>query len=129
MLTSLALGPTTEQTQAVEAARRAARKLPDHAAALAATVALWRDAEAAREGALALARQTRAPGLVIRGALDPVCAAPEARLIAEALGERGGLEVTLPEAGHLPHLQQPERFYQALEGLILTAEANMLAAN
>jgi pimeloyl-ACP methyl ester carboxylesterase len=129
MLTSLALGPTTEQTQAIEAERRAARKLPDHAAALAATVALWRDAEAAREGALALARQTRAPGLVIRGALDPVCAAPEARLIAEALGERGGLEVTLPEAGHLPHLQQPERFYQALEGLILTAEANMLAAN
>jgi pimeloyl-ACP methyl ester carboxylesterase len=49
--------------------------------------------------------------------------------VAEALGEHGGLEVTLPEAGHLPHLQQPERFYQALEGLILTAEANMAAAN
>jgi pimeloyl-ACP methyl ester carboxylesterase len=128
-LTSLALGPTTAQTQAIAAERRAARKLPDHAASLAATVALWRDAEATRAGAAALARQTRAPGLVIRGALDPLCAAPEARLVAEALGERGGLEVTLPEAGHLPHLQQPERLYQALEGLILTAEASMLAAN
>ncbi|HZC08131.1 MAG TPA: alpha/beta hydrolase [Ktedonobacterales bacterium] len=128
-LTSLALGPTTEQTRAIEAERRAARKQPDHAASLAAMVALWRDADANRAQAVALARQTRAPGLVIRGALDPLCPAPEARIVAEALGERGGLEVTLPEAGHLPHLQQPERFYQALEGLILTAEANMIAAN
>lgn len=128
-LTALALGPTTEQTQAIEAERRAARKQPDHATTLAATVALWRDADAARTQAVEMARQTRAPGLVIRGALDPLCAAAEARLVAEALGERGGLEVTLPEAGHLPHLQQPERFYQALEGLILTAEVNMQLAN
>jgi pimeloyl-ACP methyl ester carboxylesterase len=128
-LTSLTLGPTTEQTRAIEAQRRAARKLPDYATTLAATVALWRDADATRAQAVALARQTRAPGLVIRGALDPLCTAAEARLVAEALGERGGLEVTLPEAGHLPHLQQPERFYQALEGLILTAEANMATAN
>jgi len=128
-LISLALGPTTEQTQAIEAERRAARKQPDHATMLAATAALWRDADASRAQSVTQARQTRTPGLVIRGALDPLCTAAEARLVAEALGERGGLEVTLPEAGHLPHLQQPERFYQALEGLILTAEANMLAAN
>ena len=128
-LTALMLGPTTAETSAIEVERRDARKLPDHAAALAATVALWRDADAARAQAVTLARQTRAPGVVIRGALDPLCAATEARLVAEALGERGGLEVTLPEAGHLPHLQQPERFYQALEGLLLTAEANMLATN
>ncbi len=128
-LTALALGPTTEETQQIEVARRLARQRPDHGATLAATAALWRDADAARARTLESARQTRAPGLVIRGALDPLCAAPEARQVAEALGERGGLEVTLPEAGHLPHLQQPERFYQALEGLILTAEANMAAAN
>jgi pimeloyl-ACP methyl ester carboxylesterase len=78
---------------------------------------------------VALARQARAPGLVVRGALDPLCAADEARQVAEALGERGGLEVTLPEAGHFPALQQPERFHQALEGLLMTAEANMLTAN
>lgn len=128
-LTSLTLGPTTEQTRAIETQRRTAREQPDHAASLAATVALWRDAEATRAGAETLLRQTRAPGLIIRGALDPLCSAAEARLVAETLGERGGLEVTLPEAGHLPHLQQPERFFQALDGLIMTAEANMLAAN
>ncbi len=128
-LTALALGPTTEETQAIEAQRRSARAQPDYAVSLAALVALWRDAQGARDATLAQARQVRAPGLVIRGALDPLCAAGEARQVAEALGERGGLEVTLPEAGHLPSLQQPERFYQALEGLIMTAEANMLAAN
>jgi pimeloyl-ACP methyl ester carboxylesterase len=128
-LTALALGPTTAETQEIEAARRLARKQPDHATTLAASVALWRDADATRAQTLESARQMRAPGLVIRGALDPLCAAPQAQLVAEALGEHGGLEVTLPEAGHLPHLQQPERFYQALEGLILTAEANMAAAN
>lgn len=129
MLASLALGPTSEQTRAIETERAAARKLPEHATTLAATVALWRDAEVTRAAALERARQVRAPGLVIRGALDPLCTAAEARMVAEALGERGGLEVTLPEAAHLPHLQQPERFYQALDGLIMTAEANMLAAN
>lgn len=128
-LTALALGPTTAETQQIEAARRAARQQPDHATTVAATVALWRDADAARAQTLESARQSRAPGLVIRGALDPLCAAPEAQQVAEALGEHGGLQVTLPEAGHLPHLQQPERFSQALEGLILTAEANMAAAN
>ncbi|MDE3231297.1 MAG: alpha/beta hydrolase [Chloroflexota bacterium] len=128
-LTALALGPTTEATQAIETQRRAARGQPDHAISLAALVALWRDAQAVREATLALARQVRAPGLVMRGALDPLCAAGEARQVAEALGERGGLEVTLPEAGHFPALQQPERFHQALEGLLMTAEANMLTAN
>jgi len=128
-LTSLALGPTTEATQAIEAERRAARKQPEHAASLATLVALWEDAQATRAHTLDLARQTRAPGLVIRGALDSLSSAAETRQTAEALGERGGLEVTLPAAGHLPWLQQSERFSQALEGLIATAEVNMLTAN
>ena len=126
---ALALGPTTEQTRALEAQRQAARGRPDHAATLAATVALWRSAAATHAETLALARQTRAPALVMRGALNPLCTAPTARQVAEALGEHGGLEVTLPEAGHWPYLQQPERFYQALDGLLMTAEANMAAAN
>src|SRR5487761_2628967 len=61
-LTSLALGPTTEQTQAIEAERRAARKQPSHAIELAATMALPRDAEAARPAPLALGLQVSAPG-------------------------------------------------------------------
>lgn len=128
-VSSLALGPTTEQTRLIETERRAVRQQPEFAATLAQTVALWRDADSARAAAPTLARQAKAPGLVIRGSMDPLCTAAEAQLVAESLGERGGLEVTLPEAGHLPHLQQSERFYQALEGLLHTAEANMASAN
>lgn len=128
-LTSLALGPATEETRAIEEERRAERARPEHAASLAASAALWRDMDAARAQAPTLARTVRAPSAVIRGGLDPLCSAAEARTTAEALGERGGLEVTLPEAGHLPHLQQPERFFQALTGLIATAEVNLASAN
>jgi pimeloyl-ACP methyl ester carboxylesterase len=128
-LTSLALGPTTEATRAIEEERRAERARPEHAVTLAASAALWRDMDVNRAETPALARAVRAPSAVIRGGLDPLCSAAEARAAAEALGERGGLEVTLPEAGHLPHLQQPERFFQALAGLIATAEVNLAAAN
>jgi hypothetical protein len=48
--------------------------------------------------------------------------AAEAQRAAEGIGERGALAVTLPEAGHLPFLQQPERCFQALAGLLGTAE-------
>jgi hypothetical protein len=47
--------------------------------------------------------------------------------VAEALGGaegKGALEVVLPDAGHLPFLQQPTRFFAAVEGLIATAEIN-----
>ena len=128
-LTALALGPTTEATRAIEERRRAERARPEHAASVAASVALWRDMDATRMETLALARTVLAPSAVIRGGLDPLCSAAEARAAAEALGERGGLEVTLPEAGHLPELQQPERFFQALAGLIATAEVNLASAN
>jgi pimeloyl-ACP methyl ester carboxylesterase len=126
-LTSLALGPTTAETRAIERERQAERARPEHAAALATSAALWRDMDAARARTVALSRTVRAPSAVIRGGLDPLCSAAEARAAAGALGERGGLEVTLPEAGHLPHLQQPQRFFQALEGLIATAEVNLAA--
>jgi len=32
--------------------------------------------------------------------------------------------VVLPDAGHLPFLQQPARFFKAAEGLVATAESN-----
>lgn len=128
-ITSLALGPTTEATEEIERERRAERGRPEFAASLGALAALWRAVDADRPTLAALARQVKAPGLVARGALDSLCAAPEAQLAAESLGERGGLQVTLPEAGHLPHLQQPDRFFQALDGLIMTCEATMLSAN
>lgn len=128
-LTSLALGPTTVETRAIEEQRRAERARPEHADSLAAAAALWRDMDASRAETSTLARTVLAPSAVIRGGLDPLCSAAEARAAAEALGERGGLEVTLPEAGHLPHLQQPERFFQALAGLIATTEVNLASAN
>jgi pimeloyl-ACP methyl ester carboxylesterase len=127
--TALALGPTTDATRAIEQARREERARPEHAIALAATVALWRAMDAAQPETLAMARTVQAPSAVIRGALDPLCSAADARLTAESLGERGGLEVTLPEAGHLPELQQPERFFQALAGLLGAAEASQAGAN
>ncbi|HEY7849879.1 MAG TPA: hypothetical protein VIC27_07415, partial [Ktedonobacterales bacterium] len=127
--TALALGPTTDATRAIEQARREERARAEHALALAATVALWRAMDAAQPETLALARTVQAPSTVIRGALDPLCSAADARLTAESLGERGGLEVTLPEAGHLPELQQPERFFQALAGLLGAAEASQAGAN
>ena len=49
----------------------------------------------------------------MRGALDPIITASDTRRAAEALGGAGGkgaLEVILPDAGHLPFLQQPARF-------------------
>lgn len=128
-LIALALGPTTEATRALEEARKASHAQPERAAEHAALVALWREMAAAQPETYALARAVQAPCAVIRGGLDPLSSATAARLTAEALGEHGGLEITLPEAGHLPELQQPERYYQALSGLLNTAEANQAAAN
>lgn len=131
-LTALALGPTTEETQAVEAQFRAERANDSHLAQdarrtrrLATIVALEVALDAAQPEALRLAREIEAPCAVIRGGMDTLCSASEARTVAEALGARGALEVTLPEAGHLPHLQQLERFLQALSGVLGAAEARL----
>jgi pimeloyl-ACP methyl ester carboxylesterase len=125
-LTSLALGPTTEETRAIEERRAAQRaEAGQRARTLPATVALWRALDAAQPETLMLAHGIEEPCAVIRGGLDPLCSAGDARVTAEALGAHGALEVTLPQAGHLPHLQQPERFYQALSGLINAAEAGV----
>jgi pimeloyl-ACP methyl ester carboxylesterase len=125
LATSLALGPTSNDVVRATAARHhMLRAAPDHGVSLAALAAVWRDATAphAQADLATLARAVRAPALVIRGALDPLVTAPEAHRAAELIGERGALEVTLPNAGHLPFLQQPERCFQALAGLLGAAE-------
>lgn len=124
--TSLYLGPTTPETQAIVAAHRAQRTNKDYAALIQAYAALWRSFNRPEDDLTALAREVTAPAIVIRGALDPVITAADVRRAAESLGERGALEVVLPGAGHLPFFQQPERFMQAVAGLLNTAEARAL---
>lgn len=125
LATSLALGPAHgTAVQPIAARHRTLRAAPDHGVSLAALASLWRDATApsAQADLAALARVVQAPALVIRGALDPLVTAPEAHRAAELIGARGALEVMLPDAGHLPFLQQPERCFQALDGLLGAAE-------
>lgn len=124
--TSLYLGPATPETRAIVAAHRTRRTEPDYAASIQAYAALWRSFNRPQADVTALAKQVTVPALVVRGALDPVLTAADARRAAESLGARGGLEITLPNAGHLPFLQQPERFAQAVAGLLDTAEARAL---
>ncbi len=151
--TSFALGPTTEATNDIQARHRAERANDNYTTSLAAAAALigslsspttYRIEQTGTTGSsggsddhtgtstdgehpaelLALAHRITAPALVLRGALDPFCTAGDARRLAEALGAHGALEVTLPGGGHLPFLQQPARCMQAIEGVIVTAEAN-----
>ncbi len=125
--TSLYLGPTTAQTQALMQRFRARRGEPEYGASIAAYAALWRSFDTPAADLTEIARQVTAPSIVVRGALDPIITAAETRRAAEALGGAGGkgaLEVILPNAGHLPFLQQPARFFKAAEGLIATAEVN-----
>jgi pimeloyl-ACP methyl ester carboxylesterase len=125
--TSLYLGPTTAQTQALMQRSRARRGGLEYGASIAAYAALWRSFDTPAADLTEIARQVTAPAIVVRGALDPIITAADTRRAAEALGGVGGkgaLEVILPDAGHLPFLQQPARFFTAAEGLIATAEVN-----
>jgi pimeloyl-ACP methyl ester carboxylesterase len=123
---SLYLGPNTPETRAIVLAHRAWRAQPDYTALLQAYAALWRSFNRPDDDLTSLAKLVSAPSLVIRGALDPIITAADARRAAESLGKHGALEVLLPNAGHLPFLQQPERFAQAVAGLLNTAEAQAL---
>jgi pimeloyl-ACP methyl ester carboxylesterase len=125
--TSLYLGPTTAETEVLLREFRSRRGSPEYAASIAAYAALWRSFDTPAADLTELAKQVTAPAIVVRGALDPIITAADTRRAAEALGGIGGkgaLEVILPDAGHLPFLQQPERFFKAAEGLIATAEVN-----
>jgi pimeloyl-ACP methyl ester carboxylesterase len=120
--TSLYLGTANAATRALLAEQRMARAAPDHAASVAAYAALWRGFDRPAADLRALARGVTAPTIVLRGALDPVFTAADALRASQAIGERPALEVVLPNAGHLPFLQQPERFASALRGLLETVE-------
>lgn len=121
---SFYLGPTTDATRAIVDRRRASRQANDYDASIAAYAALWRSFDTAAADLTGLAAQVRAPAIVVRGALDPIISALDTRRAVAAIGERGALEVVLPEAGHLPFLQQPARFFQTVAGVLNTAEVN-----
>ncbi|WIG57967.1 MAG: hypothetical protein OJF49_000712 [Ktedonobacterales bacterium] len=122
LATSLLLGPTNDAVESVLERHRALRAASDAAASTAALAALWRSLRTSAPDLLATAGEMTAATVVIRGALDPLVTAADARRTAEAIGSHGALEVTLPNAGHLPFLQEPQRFYAALAGLLGTAE-------
>jgi pimeloyl-ACP methyl ester carboxylesterase len=130
--TSLYLGPTTEATKAVMERQKEQRAAPGDNASIEAYAALWRSFDTPAADLSAVARDVTAPAMVVRGALDPIITVADARRAAEALGANTGkraLEVVLPNAGHLPFLQEPERFLKAVEGLLATAEVNAATAN
>lgn len=123
LLANLALGPATAETRAVLAGRktRHATKRDDESGVLA-EAALWRSLGQPDADLTSPARQVSTSAMLVRGALDPLFSAGDARRATEAIGARGAVEVVLPGAGHLPFLQQPRRFYQALAGMLGAAE-------
>lgn len=126
--TSLYLGPATDETRAIVARHKALRADPSFSAMIQAYAALWRSFRRPDERLDGIAAQVGAPAIVIRGALDPIITAADSRRAAEAVGgERRTLEVVLPEAGHLPFLQQRDRFSAVIAGLLNTAEVNAAA--
>lgn len=126
LTTSLLIGPSTTLSAPVAERHRLLRRTPGHKAAIATHAALWRTLPPLAE-LTATARTVAAPAAVIRGALDPLVTAGDARRAAEAIGAHGALEITLPGAGHLPFLQRPDRFAAALAGLLNTAELQAAA--
>ena len=129
LLTSLALGPTTPLTTEIALRRRAQRTADDYPASVAAFAALWRSLAEDRDEMAARAKEVTAPAIVLRGALDALVTESDAQRAADALGEHGGVRIELPDAGHLPFLQQPGPFLRAVAGVLNTAEANMAAQN
>jgi pimeloyl-ACP methyl ester carboxylesterase len=130
--TSLYLGLTTDATKTVMERQKERRASSDYNASIEAYAALWRSFDTTAADLSGVARDVTAPAMVVRGSLDLIITEADARRAAEALGANTGkraLEVVLPNAGHLPFLQQPERFLKAVEGLLATAEVNAATAN
>ena len=126
LTTSLLIGPGTPLAAPVAERHRELRRAPGHTVAIAAHVALWRSLPPLAD-LTATAKSVTAPAAILRGALDPIVTAAEVRRAAEAIGSHGALEITLPGAGNLPFLQQPDRFASALAGLLNTAEIQAAA--
>lgn len=129
ILTSLALGPNTPLTTEIALRRKAQRAADDYPASVAAFAAVWRSLEGSRADLMALAREVTAPAIVLRGTLDALVTEIEAQQASDALGANGSVCVSLPDAGHLPFLQQPGPFLRAVAGVLNTAEANVAAQN
>jgi pimeloyl-ACP methyl ester carboxylesterase len=127
--TSLALGPTTPLTTEIALRRREQRAADDYPASVAAFAALWRSLAVERDELVARAKAVTAPAIVLRGAMDALVTESDAQRAAEALGEHGGMRIELPDAGHLPFLQQPGPFLRAVAGVLNTAEANAASAS
>jgi pimeloyl-ACP methyl ester carboxylesterase len=126
-VTSLLVGPASSgPARAVLERHKILRKTaPHHAESIRAYTALWKALADSHAEITRLAPTLSIPTMVLRGALDPLVTDGEARRAAEVLagpGGTGALSITLPEAGHLPFLQQSERFDQALSGLLEAAE-------
>jgi pimeloyl-ACP methyl ester carboxylesterase len=62
--------------------------------------------------------QIKCPSLIIHGADDQLISFHETKLMEQQLPD--SRLVILPEAGHLPNLEQPERFNQAVRDFILS---------
>jgi pimeloyl-ACP methyl ester carboxylesterase len=123
LLANLALGPATPETRAVLAALKSRRIAGrDNDGGVLAEAALWRSLGQPDADLAALAHQVSTSAMLVRGALDPLFSAGDARRATESIGVRGAVEVVLPGAGHLPFLQQSRRFYQALAGMLGAAE-------
>ncbi len=122
-LTSLALGPNTPTTAVIATRLKAARTAAENVLSLAASAALWRNLDLENGELPAVAKRVETPTIIIRGALDPIVSAANSRQATSLIGPRGALEVVLPEAGHLPFLQQPDPFFRAVAGILNTAEA------
>jgi pimeloyl-ACP methyl ester carboxylesterase len=129
ILTSLALGPNTPLTTEIALRRKKQRAADDYPASVMAFAAVWRGMEGHREELMALAREVTAPAIVLRGTLDALVTETEAQQAADALGANGSVCVSLPDAGHLPFLQQPGPFLRAVAGVLNTAEANAASAS
>ena len=129
VLTSLALGPTTPLTTEIALRRREQRAADDYPASVAAFAVLWRSLSEERDELVARAKEVTAPAIVLRGALDALVTESDAQRAADALGEHGGVRIELPDAGHMPFLQQPGPFLRAVAGVLNTAEANAASAS
>jgi pimeloyl-ACP methyl ester carboxylesterase len=66
----------------------------------------------------AILKKTKVPALVIQGADDQVVPLQEAEDLKTALPK--GQLVIIPDAGHLPNMEQPERFNQVVRNFLTT---------
>lgn len=73
-------------------------------------------AMADRADSLSLLSSTRCPTLVLVGEQDQATPVADARLMADAIPE--AQLVIIPNAGHLPNLEQPDRFNEILRRFV-----------